>query len=76
MMLSIARILIVIGVVFLVVGALIYLASRLNIPLGNLPGDIRIKTSNMTCVFALGTSILLSILLTVVLNIVVRLLNK
>ncbi len=73
---SAARILIIIGVVLLVAGGLLYLAARLNIPLGRLPGDIRIERNNLTCVIALGTSLLLSIILTVVLNVIVRLLNK
>ena len=42
----------------------------------NLPGDIRIARKNFTCVFALGTSILLSILLTIGLNLLARLLNR
>ncbi len=73
---SAARILVIIGVVLLVAGGLLYLAARLNIPLSRLPGDIRIERTNMTCVIALGTSLLLSIILTVVLNVIVRLLNK
>jgi hypothetical protein len=73
---SAARILIILGVVLLVIGGLLYLAARLGIPLGRLPGDIRIERTNMTCVIALGTSLLLSIILTIVLNIIVRFLNK
>jgi hypothetical protein len=75
-MLSFARILIIIGVVLLITGGLIYLAARMGIQFGKLPGNIRIEGNNFTCVFALGASILLSIILTVVLNIVARFLNK
>ena len=75
-MLSFARILIIIGVVLVITGGLIYLAARLGIPFGKLPGNIRIEGNNFTCVFALGASILLSIILTVVLNILARFLNK
>jgi len=75
-MLSLARILMILGVVLLVTGGLLYLAARSNIPLGQLPGNIRIQGSNFTCVFALGASILLSVLLTIVLNIIIRLMNK
>ena len=75
-MLSIARILVILGVVLVIAGGLIYLAARLGLPLGKLPGDIRIERNNFTCVFALGTSILLSVILTVVLNLIVRFLNK
>jgi hypothetical protein len=72
----IARILIIIGVIFLLVGSVIYILARLGVQLGRLPGDIRIENSNFTCVFPLVTSILLSILLTLVLNIIIRFLNR
>jgi len=75
-MLSIARLLVITGVILVIVGGLIYLFARLGIPVGRLPGDIRIQGANFTCLIALGTSILLSVILTVVLNIIVRFLNK
>ena len=71
-----ARFLMVAGIVLLVVGGLIFLASRLGINLFQLPGDIRIQSSSMTCIIPLVSSILLSIVLTVVLNLVIRFLNK
>jgi hypothetical protein len=73
---NLARILVVLGLVLIVAGGLVYLAARLNLPLGRLPGDIRIQTGNVTCFFPLATMILLSILLTVGLNLIIRLLNK
>ena len=73
---NLARILVVLGLVLIVAGGLVYLAARLNLPLGHLPGDIRIETGNITCFFPLATMILLSILLTVGLNLIIRLLNK
>jgi hypothetical protein len=75
-MLSLARILILFGLALVVIGGLVFLAARLNLPLGRLPGDIRIERENFSCAFPLATSILLSIILTVALNILVRLLNK
>ncbi len=73
---NLARILVILGLVLIVAGGLFYLAARLNLPLGHLPGDIRIETGNITCFFPLATMILLSILLTVGLNLIIRLLNK
>lgn len=73
---NIARVLIVLGLVLFVAGGLLLLLSRVGIPLGRLPGDIRIQTDSFTCVFPLVTSIILSIVLTIVLNIVVRYLNR
>ncbi len=75
-MLTTARFLIIAGAILIVAGVLLYGIARLGIPVGRLPGDIRIQGNNFTCVFALGTSILLSILLTVLLNVVVRILKK
>jgi hypothetical protein len=73
---NLGRLLVIFGLVLVAVGGLIYLASRLNLPLGHLPGDIRVQTGNITCFFPLATMILLSILLTVGLNLIIRLLNK
>lgn len=75
-LLPLARFFITLGIVFLIIGGLLYLAARTGFSLFNLPGDIRIERGNLTCVIALGTSILLSILLTVGLNLLARLLNR
>lgn len=72
-MLSFAKLLVIMGIALLVLGGLVYLAARAGINLGRLPGDIRLQGSNMTCVIALGTSLLLSVVLTVILNIIIRL---
>jgi hypothetical protein len=71
-----ARVLVILGLVLIVAGGLVYLVARLNLPLGRLPGDIRVETGNVTCIFPLATMILLSILLTVGLNLIIRLINK
>ncbi|UCH59852.1 MAG: DUF2905 domain-containing protein [Anaerolineales bacterium] len=75
-MIPLARILMILGVVLLLAGGFLYLASRLQIPLGRLPGDIRIEGENFTCLFPLASMILLSVLLTILLNVIVRLLNR
>jgi len=75
-MLQFARILMILGASLLGIGLLLYLAARAGVPLGQLPGNIRIQGTNFTCVFALGASILLSVLLTVILNLIARFLNK
>ena len=75
-MLPLARFLVLAGLILLALGGIIYLLARLGIDLGKLPGNIRIQGSNMTCIFGLGASILLSILLTLILNVVIRFLNK
>lgn len=66
----------VLGGGLLAVGLAVYLIGRVGLPLGRLPGDIRIARENFTCVFPLATSIILSLLLTVGLNLLARWLNK
>jgi hypothetical protein len=73
---TIARMVITAGVGLIVVGGILLLAARANIPLGRLPGDILIQRENFTCAFPVVTMILVSILLSVGLNILVRLLNR
>jgi hypothetical protein len=73
---TLARFLMILGVVIFVVGGVLYLGTRLNLPLGRLPGDIHIERENLTCIFPIVTMILVSVILTVVLNLVIRLLNK
>ena len=70
------RYLIIGGVILILMGAGFYLASRMGIPLGHLPGDIYIKGENGAFYFPLTTCIVLSVLLTVVLNIIVHLFRK
>ena len=74
-MINIARILIIAGIMLVLVGGLVYLAARAGLPLGRLPGDIRIGNENATCFIPLATSLLLSIVLTVLLNIIIRLIR-
>ncbi len=70
------RIFLLLGLIFLVIGSIIYLVERLGIPIGRLPGDIRIQRGNLTCFFPLATMIILSITLTVLLNLILRLFKK
>ena len=76
MLLHVGKILMVVGLAILLVGGGLYLAGRINLPLGRLPGDIRIERVNLTCLIPLATSILLSVILTIVLNLVIRLLRR
>ena len=74
-LLPLARFLIIIGVIFLVTGGLLYLAAKIGLPLFSLSGDLHFEWENISCVIALGTSILLSILLTIGLNMLTRFFN-
>ena len=80
-MLSLARTILIIGIILVILGGVLYLAARFmpflnRFPLGRLPGDIHIQRGNSTCVIALGSSIFLSIFLTILLNLIARLLNR
>jgi hypothetical protein len=67
-----ARWLIIIGLVLVGIGAILWVITRLGIPLGQLPGDLRIQTERFTCFVPIVSTILISILLTLVLNLVLR----
>ena len=75
-MVPIARLLIIFGLILVVLGGLLYLTGRAGLPLGRLPGDIRIQGENFSCFFPIATMILLSVFLTVVLNLIARMLNR
>ena len=62
------RILLTGGAVLLIAGVLWPWISRL--PLGSLPGDIRVQRPGFSFFFPLGTSVLLSVVLTVVLAVI------
>ncbi|HLA06014.1 MAG TPA: DUF2905 domain-containing protein [Anaerolineales bacterium] len=73
---TIARYLMIGGIVLILIGGGVYLAAKFGIPLGRLPGDIRIEGENGSFYFPITTSILVSVVLTIVLNVIVRLLKK
>ncbi len=68
---DLGRLLIALGVLLIIVGAVFLLAPK--IPwLGKLPGDISYKKGNFTFYFPLGTSILISIILSLLLYLFFR----
>lgn len=69
---SLGRSLLLIGLLLILIGGLIYLAARVGLPFGRLPGDIRIERENFRFYFPLATSLLISLVLTVILNLIVR----
>jgi hypothetical protein len=75
-MFNLARFLLISGVILIIASGVAYLLGRINLPLGHLPGDIRIQTENMTCFIPLVSMIVISVVLTVILNVVIRLMNK
>ena len=73
---SISRVLMFGGILLFLIGGGMYLASKFGIPLGRLPGDIRIEGENGSFYFPLTSSILVSVVLTILLNLISSFLKK
>ncbi|HEY5728503.1 MAG TPA: DUF2905 domain-containing protein [Anaerolineales bacterium] len=73
---SITRYLMFGGIVLFLIGGGIYLVSKFDIPLGRLPGDIRIEGENGLFYLPITSSIVVSVVLTIVLNIISRFIQK
>jgi len=54
-------------------GLVVLVVNKLNLPLGRLPGDIKLEGERGTFYFPLATSLLISILLTILLNLIGKL---
>lgn len=67
---------VIIGLLLIVLGGLFWLLGRAGLPVGHLPGDIRIERENMSCYVPIATMILLSVVLTILLNVIARLVNR
>lgn len=65
-----ARLFILLGLVFLAIGVLWPILTKL--PFGHLPGDFAYRRGNVQIYFPLATSLLLSLLLTVLLTLLGR----
>ena len=73
---NIARYIIFAGIALIVIGVIVFGLAKLNLPLGRLPGDIRIEGERGSFYFPITTSILVSIVLTIILNLIGRFLKK
>ena len=63
---DVGKILMLVGLALVVLGGLIWFGGRLNLPLGRLPGDIRIERENFKFYFPLMTCLLISTVLTLI----------
>ena len=63
---SISKYFICFGIFFLLIGGVLYFASKLGIEIGKLPGDILVQKENFTFYFPVATCIIISVILTVV----------
>ena len=71
-MISLGKLLLICGGVIFLLGVVVLMAGKLNLPLGRLPGDILYRGKHTTFYFPLATSILLSILLSLVFYLISR----
>jgi hypothetical protein len=65
---NLALMLISLGVVLILAGGALWIAAKLNLPVGRLPGDINLRGRNWSVSIPLITCLILSILLTLLLN--------
>lgn len=73
---NIAKTMLLFGALLLISGGLLLLLSRFNLPLGRLPGDIRIEGQNGSFYFPITSSILVSVVLSLLLNLINRFWGK
>lgn len=69
---NLGRLLIVAGLTLAALGVIVLLVSRLNLPLGRLPGDIVWRGRNTTFYFPWVTCLIISVVLTLIMWIVNR----
>jgi len=70
------KLLIFAGIFLTVFGILMVALSKVHLPFGNLPGDIKIERDNFTIYIPIASSIILSLILTGLLNLLLLLLSK
>ncbi|NPV87991.1 DUF2905 domain-containing protein [Coprothermobacteraceae bacterium] len=76
---TLAKALIVWGLIITMVGAVLWLSSHLlggRIPFGHLPGDIYIKRDNFVFYAPIVSFLLISIIATLVINIIARIFHR
>lgn len=69
---DLGKVLLGLGLLIALIGALLLLAGRFGLPLGRIPGDFAYEGRHVSVYFPLGTSILISIVLTVILYLLSR----
>ena len=67
------KLLVIVGAGLVVLGLVVMLGGKSQLPLGRLPGDIVYRGKNTSFYFPLTTSILLSVVLSLVLYVISRL---
>ena len=71
-MADLGKMLMALGAAIAALGAVLFVAARVGIPLGRLPGDFAWRGKHASVYFPLGTCILISLFLTLVLYLLSR----
>jgi hypothetical protein len=66
------KMLVGLGLLLVVLGAVLLLAARFGLPLGRLPGDVSYRGKHVSVFFPLGTSILISVVLSILFYLISR----
>lgn len=69
---DLGKLLLIVGGVIVLVGLILLVAGRFNLPLGRLPGDFTYRGKNTVIYFPLATSLLLSVLISVIFYLINR----
>jgi hypothetical protein len=70
---DLGKLLVFVGGTIVVVGLVLVLLGRTNLPIGRLPGDMIYRGKNTTFYFPLSTSIVISVVLSILLYVIGRL---
>jgi hypothetical protein len=71
-MAELGRILLLAGAVLALAGVILIFASRMNLPLGRLPGDITYRGKHAVIYFPIVTCIVLSVVLSLIFYLISR----
>lgn len=71
-MTGLGKLLIVFGGIVMIIGVIVILAGKTNLPLGRLPGDITYRGKNTVFYFPIVTCIVISVLLSLIMWLVNR----
>jgi hypothetical protein len=69
---DLGKLLLVVGGLIVLLGVVLLVAGRFNLPLGRLPGDFSYRGKNTAIYFPLATSVLLSVVVSVILYLINR----
>jgi len=71
-MIELGKMLLGLGVLFVLIGAALVVAGRIGLPFGRLPGDFAYRGKHISVFLPLGTSILISVVLSLILYLISR----